>query len=110
MRLMLLHKLNKLGYEVHLASNGFEALTLQKEHGVDLLLTDILMPDKDGLELISEFQNNYPNVKLIAMSGGSRISAQLYLKMATLMGPVGLLPKPFSMGDLELALAEATRV
>ena len=68
------------------------------------------MPEKDGLELVWEFQNNYPGVKQIAVSGGSRISAQLYLKMATLIGTVSLLAKPFSMGDLKMALAQATRV
>ena len=79
LRFKLLHKLNKIGYEVYLASNGFEALFLHKEHSVDRLLTDTLMPEKDGLELVWEFQNNYPGVKQIAVSGGSRISAQLYL-------------------------------
>jgi YesN/AraC family two-component response regulator len=83
-------------HEVVEASNGDEALAIQEVEPVDVLLTDLIMPEKEGLETIGVFLARYPDVRIIAMSGGGRGSAIDYLNVAKAMGADGILAKPFS--------------
>src|SRR5665213_3413814 len=95
-RTMLRIKLVIMGYVVGEASNGREALARYKDQPAELVITDLVMPDMEGLETIREFKRNDPGVKIIAMSGGGRGSAVSYLKMALGLGAGRILSKPFT--------------
>ena len=91
-------------YEVLTTTNSVEVPRMIEEFAVDILVTDILMPDKDGLELIREVRKKYPLVKIIAMSGGGNIRKEDYLDMAKNLGSSYSLTKPFSEDELISAL------
>ncbi len=82
-------------YMVVKAESGEKAIALLPDARVDLIITDILMPNIDGMEVISKVKGHYPNVKVIAMSGGGRIGPQSYLPLAELIGADSVLDKPF---------------
>jgi CheY-like chemotaxis protein len=91
----------QLGYEVVTAPGGTEALQKLSSSGIDLVVTDIVMPNMNGLQLIEEIQNTYPAVKIIAMSGGDIKSGPAeYLQTASKLGAVVCLAKPFTINDL----------
>ena len=71
-RQMLRQALERHGYEVVEAQNGREGLKLYIQTPIDLVITDIIMPEKEGVETIIEFKRDFPDVKIIAISGGSR--------------------------------------
>jgi DNA-binding NtrC family response regulator len=99
--LQTLHQVLALeGHEVMDASNGKEGLERFREHGADLVITDIVMPEKEGLETIMELRKAHPGVQIIAISGGGQIDPDAYLKMATQFGAVRALPKPFGREEL----------
>jgi YesN/AraC family two-component response regulator len=104
--LMLKKMLERAGYEVDLASNGREGMTLFEKGSADLVITDIIMPDKEGLELIIEMKKQSPELKIIAMSGGGRISPESYLECATHFGAEKVFQKPFRQKDLVSAVKE----
>jgi DNA-binding response OmpR family regulator len=103
-RKMLRLTLVKLEHDVVEAGNGREALKLQRAGGADLLLTDLVMPDQEGLETIQRFRREFPAVRIIAMSGGGRINARDFLKIAGLMGAGHTLTKPFATTELTAAI------
>ena len=74
--------------------------------GVDLLITDIIMPKKEGLQVLMELRKVQPPVKIIAISGGGRKSSADYLQIAKLMGAGRVLAKPFSNEELVAAIEE----
>ena len=69
---MLRQTLEREGYDVLKASNGKQGIRLHREEPVDLIITDIIMPEKEGIETILELKRDYPDVKIIAISGGGR--------------------------------------
>ena len=83
------------GHAVTCAANGREALKLLADGPYDLIVTDIVMPEVDGLELLTEVRKRYPDIKIIAVSGGGRISANDYLQTANVLGADAVMPKPF---------------
>ncbi len=87
-------------YEVFATANPNDAPKLIEELEVDLLITDILMPGKEGMELIGEVRQKYPLVKIIAMSGGGSIAGAQYLEIAEKLGSSWSLNKPFSRDEL----------
>lgn len=98
---LLEEMLKQMGYEIVTASNGAEALTRLKSTPVDLVVTDIVMPRMNGLQLIEEIRQKHPSVKIIAMSGGDMKSGPAeYLLSACQQGAVGCLAKPFTINDL----------
>lgn len=103
LRKVLSVTLVRMGHSVVEARNGKEGLQLCQAEPPDIFLTDIVMPEKEGIETIGTLRRDYPNVKIIAMSGGGRGSASDYLKIAKLMGAAIALAKPFS----DQAMAEA---
>lgn len=88
-------------HDVDEASNGAEGLDRLKVQMADLVVTDIFMPEKEGLETIDEIRRDYPQVKIIAISGGGRIDPQDYLEIAKQLGADRVLFKPF---DIQLML------
>lgn len=106
LRLMLV----KSGYTVVEARNGKEALAaVQPAEPFDLILTDLIMPEKEGIEIIGAFRNDFPDTKIIAMSGGGRANAVDYLKVAEIMGAHAVLAKPFSNETLIQTVSDALR-
>lgn len=87
------------GHEVVEADNGNAAMEQFRQTPTELIITDIVMPDKEGLETIIDFRRTYPHVKIIAMSGGGRTSPQDYLDMAKKLGAAEVIAKPFSIDD-----------
>ena len=78
--------LERSGYEVAEAANGAEGCEAFRKEPADLVVTDIIMPEKEGLETMVELRNEYPDVKIIAISGGGIEDAEHYLEGARLVG------------------------
>jgi CheY-like chemotaxis protein len=91
--------LERAGYQVDVAQNGREAIAFQRQRPVDLLITDIFMPEADGMETIDRFKTEYPSTRIIAMSGGVE-RMQDYLQIADQIGVDATLRKPFTMEEL----------
>ncbi|MBF0462893.1 MAG: response regulator [Magnetococcales bacterium] len=97
MRALLRAYLESDGHQVDEAANGKQAAMLYRENPSDIVITDIFMPEQDGLELIIELKLNFPEVKIIAISGGSqRMETQLGLRLTRFLGAVQQLEKPFT--------------
>src|SRR5947207_1989168 len=77
------------GYTVRDAANGQEALALQRERAAPVLITDIFMPESDGLELIASVRREFPQTKIVAVSGGGKRAKSDYLASARLIGVDG---------------------
>lgn len=92
------------GQEVFLAHNGRAALQILKNEPVDILVTDIIMPEMEGFETIMEVRKITPDLPIIVVSGGGRVGASDYLSMAKSMGAQSTMSKPVSPAAL---LAEA---
>ena len=105
-RTMLRRKLVNLGHEVREARNGKEAEKSFEQETPDLVITDLVMPEKEGLETIRDLRRRHPGVRIIAMSGGGRIDPLDYLQIAKAMGAARVLPKPFADEDLVEAIEE----
>lgn len=107
MRLMLALLLKPAGYDVVVARNGREALDVQRRRPVDVVITDLFMPEADGLETVERFRADYPELPLIVVSGGPRGGAKTdYLSVARELGARVTLRKPFSAEELFAALRE----
>jgi CheY-like chemotaxis protein len=92
--LMIKKMLEKAGHDVDVALNGREGLEMFEKNKPDLLITDIIMPEKEGLETIFELRRKYPDLKIIAISGGGRIGPDGYLPGAKLLGANAAFSKP----------------
>lgn len=103
---MLQKSLIHYGYKVVRARNGNEALEFYNPQTVDLVLTDLIMPDMEGVELIVALRKVHPAVKVIAMSGGGRNQPDAYLIIAKHVGAVKTLAKPFELEELHTAITE----
>jgi len=106
MRSFLKLVLERAGFEAQVAADGQRALDLQRERPADVLITDIFMPESDGIELIARFKSGFPQVKIIAMSGGGHVSKKDYLPVAKEIGADGVLQKPFAAETLVRMLRE----
>ena len=106
--LMLKKMLERAGYEIEIAINGMEGLELFKKSPTDLVITDIIMPEKEGLETIREMKRLQSGLKIIAMSGGGKITADNYLQTAKLFGASRILEKPFTQQQMVEAVKDLT--
>lgn len=88
------------GYDVATAADGREALAKFRSQEFDLVITDLIMPEKEGLETIVEMKQLRKTVPLVAMSGGGRIGPMDYLATARTIGAVATLAKPFARSEL----------
>jgi DNA-binding response OmpR family regulator len=92
--LMIKKMLEREGHEVDLALNGLEGMVLFEKNKPELVITDIIMPEKEGLETILELRKKHPELKIIAISGGGRIGPQGYLPSAKYLGADMVFQKP----------------
>lgn len=92
--------LSREGYQVSQARDGVEALRLWRDTGSDLVITDLHMPEKDGIEMIIELLSHSPGIRIIAMSGGGQTSRLDLLGNATLLGAVHTIEKPFTLKEM----------
>jgi DNA-binding response OmpR family regulator len=93
--------LKHAGHDVIEAPNGKVGIDLYRENPADLVVTDIIMPEKEGIELITELRRDFPDVKIIAVSGGGQVMASATcLLLAKGLGAVKTIAKPFSQQEL----------
>lgn len=104
-RAVLGWSLKSAGYEVALAADGREGLKAYRTQPADLVITDLYMPNQDGLETIHELDQRYPRPVIIAMSG--RAIAGTMLAIARNLGAIQILQKPFSIDDVLQAVTKA---
>lgn len=97
--------LERRGHEVREAANGREALKAPPDY--DLVITDINMPEMDGIEVIMALAERRPGLPVIAISGGGRLPKDLLLSSADMLGAVQTLPKPFDLTELNEAVDRA---
>ena len=88
------------GFTAEVASTGSEAIALQRQKPADVLITDIFMPDSDGFELIATVRREYPETRIVVMSGGGQKLKRDYLSSAELIGVDATLQKPFEIDEL----------
>jgi DNA-binding response OmpR family regulator len=107
LREAVVRMLDRAGYEVIQAADGAEGLRLWRQVGADLVMTDIQMPEKNGIEVVLELRALAPTLPVIAMSGGTRSQDLDLLGDAKLLGAFAMLEKPFSYNELMTAVAAA---
>lgn len=109
MREMIRGMLESEKFDVIEASNGAIGLALFRRHGPALVITDILMPEKDGIETLREMRKLDPNARIIAMSGGGRAKYTNFLAIAQEFGAAEVLEKPFRREQMLAAVARTLR-
>jgi len=95
LRSLLREVLTRAGHDVHEAANGEIGMRRFNAAPADVVVTDIIMPDKEGLETIMELRREHPNVKIIAISGGGMALDAQYLSTAKALGADLTIEKPF---------------
>lgn len=101
---MLAQVLQRASHEVITASNGEEAADVLKKISPDIMVTDIIMPKKSGITLISEIKNRQPNLEIIAISGGGRLDPTGYLDLSESLGASVSFEKPIDNAALLMAI------
>jgi DNA-binding NtrC family response regulator len=96
--------LERNGHQVTEAENGRLGLEQLKAGSFDLVITDIIMPEMEGVETLVTVREQYPDVKVIAMSGGGRTGNIDFLSAAEKLGASAILHKPFTLGSLTAAI------
>ena len=98
--------LTRSGYEVDEAGDGIEGVERMKANPADLVITDLLMPKQEGLETIRQIRKDFPDVKIIAMSGGSQLTVMDFLPIAEKFGAVKVFHKPLDFTAMVDAVKE----
>ncbi len=106
LRSMLRRMLEQVGHEVTEAVNGTEGIQSYEQDRPDLIITDIIMPEKEGVETIIALRRADPDLPIIAISGGGRLEATDFLTMAKKLGARHTLSKPFRRDQLLEAVGE----
>jgi DNA-binding response OmpR family regulator len=96
--------LRAMGFDTIEIEDSREVREVLKTHPVDAVIVDIVMPDRDGVEVIADIRQGWPDVRVIAMSAGGRVGPQLYLEIARQMGAAACLAKPVEPERLRAAL------
>lgn len=94
------------GYNVLCAANGREGLEMLRKSKVDLVITDIMMPEMDGLEVVRKIRDGNASLPVIAISGGMRNAAVNFVSVAREFGANAIFEKPVSLGDLLTSVKE----
>ena len=106
-RRLLRRVLESASHEVLEAGDGAEGLKCIGSQQMDLVITDIFMPEKDGLEMLREMRKTHPGMKVIAMSGGGQLGNMDILRMARSFGAFRVMAKPFNFREMLQAVSAA---
>ena len=107
-RLLVQQWLEAAGHAVSTVANGSLASVAMQQGRFDLVITDVLMPDGDGVDLITEIGKTHPTVRVVAISGGGRYTAGSdYLELAKAIGAHAAVLKPFTFGQLQQGIDAA---
>jgi DNA-binding response OmpR family regulator len=109
LRLTIRETLELAGYEVEEAQNGIEGLSLHRRWPFDLIITDIFMPEKGGLEVIKELRQESEFLPVLAISGGGVFNAEDALVAARNLGANQVLEKPFAIQQILWSVESALR-
>jgi DNA-binding response OmpR family regulator len=119
MRDVLIEVLEREGFEVNVANNGDDGLRLLRENSADLVITDVIMPLKNGIDTAREIRSEFPDTRIIVISGGgnitpmeyepSAITTTAFLALASATGADVTLTKPFERQELVDAVKELTQ-
>jgi DNA-binding response OmpR family regulator len=100
LREMLKLSLSRRNFMVLEAENGKDAITHFKPLITDLVVTDLIMPEEDGLKVVIKLRELKPSIKIIAISGGGKVGPGSYLNLAKALGADAIYSKPFSINEL----------
>ena len=103
---MFRQMLERAGHEVLIALNGRIGVELFRKNRTDLIITDIFMPEKEGVEIVRELKKEFPMVKIIVMSGGGKRLEFGYLEAAEMLGADRSFNKPFERQEMLAAIQE----
>jgi len=92
--------LTRAGYQTHTAANGREGVQVFRTGNFDLVITDIIMPEKDGIETIMDMKRERSDLRVLAISGGGRAEPDNYLESARLLGADATMKKPFTNQEI----------
>ncbi|MEZ5669002.1 MAG: response regulator [Alphaproteobacteria bacterium] len=106
-RNMLAALLGQEGHNVRLAADGRQALQLMRQAPADIVVTDVFMPEQDGLETVMALRKAFPKTAIVVMSGGSRVGyGSDFLDLASQLGARAVLAKPFEPDELIAIIAD----
>jgi DNA-binding NtrC family response regulator len=108
-RSMLRLMLERVGYEIAEAPDGIEGIRQYRENPADLIITDLIMPNKDGIGMIIDLKKEFPKVKIIAMSGGGVNRPEGYLDGAKKLGATRTLTKPIDRDEMLKAVKDTLK-
>jgi CheY-like chemotaxis protein len=104
-RKFIITTLKRENHTVFEAENGTEGIqVLQEERDIAVIITDLIMPEKEGIETIMEVRKLNPSIKIMAISGGGKVGPENYLVLADALGANATLKKPFSGQELLMSL------
>ncbi|MGD0341127.1 MAG: response regulator [Bacteroidales bacterium] len=110
LREMLKESLTRKRFTVQEADNGKDAIIHFKPGVTDLVVTDIIMPEEDGLKVIMTLREIKPSIKVIAISGGGKAGPASYLNMAKALGADAIYYKPFSVNEMIGKIEELLKI
>jgi DNA-binding response OmpR family regulator len=88
------------GCQSHGAANGREAISVLEHTPIDAVVIDMIMPEKEGVETIIEVKSRWPNLKVIAISGGGRLAPDDFLRLASMVGADATMKKPLNFKEM----------
>ncbi len=103
-RKMLKVMLEGAGHEITEAVDGSEGIEKFRNNPTDLIITDVVMPEKDGIEVMLDLKREFPDVRIIVISGGGIVPSDYYLDCVKGLGAVYTLPKPLDFSTLLAAV------
>ena len=106
-RTLLTEVLTLAGFEVCAAPDGRRVAEILSTRRIDLVVTDLVMPERDGIEIMTDLHYSHPRLPVIAISGDVPLNRDLYLTIAEKLGAARVLAKPFKMDQLVAAAREA---
>ncbi len=106
LREMLKISLIRHNFTVFEAVNGRDAIAHFKPSSTDMVVTDLIMPEEDGLKVIMKLKELKPSIKIVAISGGGKAGPGSYLNLAKALGADAIYSKPFSINDLIVKIEE----
>jgi DNA-binding NtrC family response regulator len=105
LRDMLRQMLQQDSHEVLEAENGIQGCQLYREHKPDIIISDLVMPEQNGIDMLLELKKEFSDLRVLAISGGGGITGSFdYLPIAKLIGAVQILKKPFGLQELREAV------